>query len=117
SNIIHPSGLQPMAAGALQGALPAGIELGRGYAVIPVIRNFSNPSAIDVATITGLLQNSGLRAAHVQQLVEFASSKPYQGLAIDHRRLNADLRDSFTAFVTTLAQKLHNANLTLTVVV
>ncbi len=117
SNVIHPSGLQPTASGTLQGVLPAGIELGRSYAVIPVIRNFTNPAIVDVATITGLLQNSGLRAAHVERLVEFASSKPYQGLAIDYRRLTADQRDDFTAFITALAEKLHNANLSLTVVV
>jgi hypothetical protein len=117
SNVIHPSGLQPTASGTLQGVLPAGIELGQGYAVIPVIRNFTNPAIIDVATITGLLQNSGLRAAHVERLVEFASSKPYQGLAIDYRRLTTDQRDNFTSFITALAGKLHNANLTLTVVV
>src|SRR5262249_3149647 len=112
-----PAGLQPAASGALQGVLPAGVETGHGYGVVPVVRNFANPSAIDVATITSLIQNGGLRAVHVERLVSFASTKPYQGLAIDYRRLPADQRDNFTAFITALAQRMHNANLALTVVV
>lgn len=117
ASLIHPAGLQPTASGTLQGVLPAGIETGKGYAVVPVIRNFANPAAIDVATVTALLQNRGLRSAHVERLVEFASSKPYQGIAIDYRRLDAEQRDHFTAFIAALAPKLHNANRTLTVVV
>jgi hypothetical protein len=117
SNVIHPAGLQPTAAGALQGVLPAGIELGKGYAVIPVIRNFANPAAVDVATVTGLLENTGLRSVHVERLVAFASSKAYQGIAIDYRRLASEKREHFTAFINALAAKLHNANRTLTVVV
>jgi hypothetical protein len=117
SNVIHPAGLQPTASGALQGVLPAGIELGKGYAVIPVIRNFANPAAVDVATVTGLLENTGLRSVHIERLVAFASSKAYQGIAIDYRRLASEKREHFTAFINALAAKLHNANRTLTVVV
>ncbi|MEP7288539.1 MAG: hypothetical protein ABI947_22535 [Chloroflexota bacterium] len=117
ANTIYPAGLQPAASGALQGVLPAGIEIGHSYGVVPVIRNFATPAAVDVATVTMLLQNSGLRAIHIERLVDFASSKTYQGLAIDYRRLPPEQRDNFTDFITTLAQKLHNANLTLTVVV
>ncbi len=117
ANVIHPAGLQPNASGALQGVLPAGIGTAKGYAIVPVIRNFTDPAALDVATITTLMQNSALRAAHIVRLIEFASSKPYQGIAIDYRGLAADQRNNFAAFITALADKLHNANLTLTVVV
>src|SRR5258708_28796160 len=84
---------------------------------MPVVRNFSNPAAVDVATITTLLQNNGLRSVHVERLVEFASTRPYQGLAIDYRRIPAEQRDNFTTFITALAEKMHNANHELTVVV
>jgi hypothetical protein len=117
ANVVHPAGLQPNSSGALQGVLPAGIDPARGYAVVPVIRNFTDPAALDVATVTTLMQNSAIRSAHIVRLVEFASSKPYQGIAIDYRGLPADQRDNYSAFITALADKLHNANLTLTVVV
>ncbi|MCC7450912.1 MAG: hypothetical protein IT324_26085 [Anaerolineae bacterium] len=116
-NMFFPAGMQPTAAGTLQGVLPAGIEFGRGYGITPVIRNFSNPAAVDVATVTGLLQNADLRAYHVDRLVDFAASKAYHGLGIDYRKLPADQRDNFTAFITELAQKLHAANRGLTVTV
>jgi len=117
ANVIYPSGLQPSPAGTLQGVLPSEIMPGKGYAVIPVIRNFTNSAALDLATITSLLQNSALRAAHEDRLLEFATSKSYVGLAIDYRGLGTDLRDNFSAFISELAQKFHNANLTLSVVV
>src|SRR5258708_30990123 len=74
ANIIHPAGLQPASSGALQGVLPAGIESGRGYGIVPVIRNYTTVTAIDVATIGSVLQNDGLRAVHIARLVEVASS-------------------------------------------
>src|SRR5262249_29816923 len=52
ATVVHPSGLQPIASGALQGVLPAGVETGHGYGVMPIVRNFSNPAAVDVATVT-----------------------------------------------------------------
>ena len=121
ASVVHPAGLQPTAQGTLSGALPAGIELNRAYAVIPVIRNFRTPDALDVATVATLLQDPSLREAHIAQLVTFATSKSYKGLAIDYRGLKADpthsLSDQFSAFITSLADHLHNANLTLTVIV
>jgi hypothetical protein len=116
ANIIYPAGLGPDASGVLQGVLPAGVTPGKGYGVIPVIRNYVNPSAVDVATISTLLQNAGLRSIHIERLIDFATRASYQGLAIDYRRVPADQRDNFTIFITELAQKLRNSNLTLTVV-
>ncbi len=116
-NILYPAGMQPTASGTLQGVLPAGIEPRHGYSITPVIRNFASPSAVDVATVVGLLQNASLRSYHVDRLVDFAVSKAYQGLAIDYRKLPDDQRDNFSAFIMELAQKLHAANRSLTVAV
>lgn len=115
-NVVHPAGLQPNASGALQGVLPAGIEFNRGYAVIPVIRNFSDPAAPDVAALTAILENKALREAHIARLVEFTTSKPYKGLAIDYRAIPYEQRRLFSDFISALAERLHNANLTLTLV-
>jgi hypothetical protein len=117
ANVIHPAGLHPIASGALEGALPAGLDAGRGYAIVPVIRNFVGDDPVDVQTVVNLLQDPTLRGEHVELLAQFALSKPYQGLAIDYRELPADQRENVSAFITSLSRRLHDENLTLTVVV
>lgn len=117
ANVVHPAGLKPITSGALQGALPAGIDFGRGYAVVPVIRNFDSPGEADTQTVSGLLRAPTFRDEHISRLVEFALSQLYQGLAIDYRDLSPDTRDDFSEFVALLAQALHAKNRTLTVVV
>lgn len=113
---LHPAGLSPNRAGALEGVLPGGVEFGRGYAVVPVIRNYKAPATPDVATVESLLSDDGARAAHIQQLADFARSKPYAGIAIDYRGVPAALRARFTGFITALGAELHSARRTLTVV-
>ncbi len=99
----------------MQGALPAGVETNKRYGVIPLIRNFADPVAPDVSTLSALLKDAALRDAHIARLVEFATSKPYRGLALDYRGLPTALDQPLIDFTEALAEHLHNANLTLTV--
>lgn len=108
ANVVHPAGLRPNAEGALVGALPAGVEPGEGYAVVPLIRAD--------AEVAALLQDAALRDEHVAQLVNFVSSKDYNGLAIDYRDVPAEARDNFSAFVAALARELDTHKAALTVV-
>ncbi|MCC7208838.1 MAG: hypothetical protein IT323_16130 [Anaerolineae bacterium] len=117
ANVVHPAGLKPITSGALQGALPAGVVFGRGYAVVPVIRNFDTPGDADTQIVSGLLRAATFRDEHISRLVEFVLSQPYQGLAIDYRDLSPDTRESFSRFVALLADALHAQDRTLTVVV
>jgi hypothetical protein len=117
ANVIHPAGLKPITSGALQGSLPAGIAFGQGYAVVPVIRNFDRVDAVDSQTIGSLLRTAAFREDHIRRLMEFVTSAPYQGLAIDYRELSPDLRREYAQFITALGASLRRAGFTLTVAV
>lgn len=117
ANVIHPGGLRPKADGTLDGALPAGIEFGRTYAVIPVIRNFAADGTVDADSIVKLLSDAALRTEHVQRLAEFAISKQYAGLAVDYRNLPATLRTDFSRFTRELRSVLSSEGRSLTIVV
>jgi hypothetical protein len=116
ANVIHPAGLLPNAEGALDGALPSGISFGRGYAVVPLIRNYRADSAMDAALIESLISDPDRRAAHITRLVEFAVSQPYSGIALEYLSLSATLRESYTVFVSALADALRAEQRTLTLV-
>ncbi len=106
ANVVHPAGLVPNAEGALDGALPSGVSFGRGYGVIPLIRNYRGGSAPDAALIEALLNEPERRQAHLEHLVEFARSQPYSGLALEYLGLAPSLRDIYSAFISDLAAAL-----------
>ncbi len=106
-NVIFPAGLQPTADGALVGELAPGFVLHAGYLVMPVVRNFSDPSVIDSRTVASMFQNDDIRAAHITQLRAFAAANGYDGLAIDYRGLPSDYIDIYSLFAEELARYLH----------
>ncbi len=106
ANVVHPAGLVPNAEGALDGALPAGVGFGRGYAVVPLIRNYRGASPPDAALIEALLDDPERRQAHLERLVEFALSQPYSGIALEYLGLPPRLRQAFSAFIGDLAAAL-----------
>ncbi len=116
ANVIHPVGLVPNTEGALDGALPSGISFGRGYAVVPLIRNYRADSAPDAALIEALISDAARRDAHVTRLVEFAVSQPYSGIAIEYLGLSSTLRESYSAFISALSAALRAEQRTLTLV-
>ncbi len=116
ANVIHPAGLRALPSGALQGALPGRIETGKGYAVLPVIRNFTTPDVLDISTVVALLQNPALRQEHIRRLAETAISQPFQGIAIDYRGIPAEQRANFSEFVVELVRRVRESNQTVTVV-
>ncbi|MBK8022241.1 MAG: hypothetical protein IPK19_12625 [Chloroflexi bacterium] len=105
ANIVAPAGLQPTLEGGLVGSLAAGFDLSGSYLVTPAVRNFLDPHATDPETVTALLSNTALRAAHVEQLVALADSG-YDGLLIDYRDVPDNLRNSFTALIQELGAHL-----------
>ncbi|MGQ9887609.1 MAG: hypothetical protein ACUVSX_03875, partial [Aggregatilineales bacterium] len=117
ATIVSSAGLQPTLEGTLTGSLAAGVDLSAGYAVMPVIRNFIDPRALDPQTVTAVLSNRALRDRHVTEIVNFASANGVDGVFIDYRDLPADSRDAFTAFVTALGQRMDRSGLALGVVV
>lgn len=121
ATIIAPAGMQPALPTTPQRTLvgnPApGFSLSAGYRVMPIIRNFSDPRAIDPDTVVSIIGNRALRSEHVQQITAFASAGGYNGVFIDYRDLPADQRDLFATFITELAASLHDYSLLLGVVV
>lgn len=117
ATIVAPGGLQPTLEGKLTGSLAAGFELSRGYLVMPAIRNYADPRAVDIDTVTTIIGNRTLRTEHVGQLTAFAASGGFAGVMIDYRDLPADQRDNFSAFMTELGERFKQQNLTLGVVV
>ncbi|MBX3085495.1 MAG: hypothetical protein KF716_27920 [Anaerolineae bacterium] len=109
ADVVQPAGMTPDASGNLTGLLPNGIEFGQGYAVLPLIR------CEDGEMLTRLLTDQALQTAHLNALVDFATSQPYAGLALDYRGVTADLKDDYTAFLHRLAERLAMSKRTLTV--
>lgn len=109
ADVVQPAGMTPDAAGNLTGLLPNGIEFGQGYAVLPLIR------CEDGELLARLLTDQALQTAHLNALVDFATSQPYAGLALDYRGVMADLKDDYTAFLHRLADRLAMSKRTLTV--
>lgn len=117
ATIVAPSGLQPALDGSLVGTFAPGFTTTEGYLVLPALRNYADPSALDVETISAILNNSALRREHVRQIVSTITSNNFDGVWIDYRGLPADLRDLYSAFIRELADGLAPFDLLLGVVV
>lgn len=117
ATIVAPGGMQPGLDGKLIGTLAPGYDLNKGYLVMPVVRNFADPRAIDTNTVVAILGNRTLRNDHALQAAAFAANNSFAGVVIDYRDIPADQRDNFSAFVTELGKNLHSQGLKLTVVV
>src|SRR5690606_17657423 len=74
ATIVAPAGLQPTLQGTLTGSLAAGFDQTSGYLVMPVVRNFTDPRALDPETVTAILSNRSLRSEHVAQIASFVST-------------------------------------------
>ncbi len=117
ASIITPAGMQPTREGTLVGSLAGGYDLNAPYRVMPVVRNFADPRAIDPQTVTAILANSTLRSEHVRQITSLAVNGSFDGVFIDYRDLPAEARDNFSAFIQELGDNLDRAGLLLGVVV
>lgn len=121
STIITPVGMQPALPSTpqrtLTGNLAGGFAVGADYRVMPLIRNFNDPRAVDTETVIGIIGNDSLRAEHIQQITTFALAGGYSGVVIDYRDIPAEQRDYFSRFITDLATSLDSNNLLLGVVV
>lgn len=115
ATIVTPAGMQPTNTGDITGSLAAGVEYDAGYRVMPVIRNFTDPRALDVDTVTTIISNSTLRAEHVQKIATFSGA--FNGIFIDYRDVPAEQRENFTQFIVELGEALDARDMRLGVVV
>jgi uncharacterized protein YraI len=110
---IHPTGLQLGDGGSLSGALDATFDqLGGSYAVMPVIRNYDGP-IVRSDLLANMLIDSEQRQTHVEAIVNTVVGNSYQGVDIDYRGLDKNLRGEFNQFIKDLAEQLHAQGKTL----
>jgi hypothetical protein len=110
---VHPTGLQLGDGGSLAGALDATFDqLGGSYAVIPVIRDYDGP-IVRSDLLANMLIDSEQRQTHIESIVNTVVGSSYQGVDIDYRGLDKNLRGEFNQFIKDLADKLHEQGKTL----
>jgi spore germination protein YaaH len=117
ATIVSPAGLTPTLDGKLTGSLAPGYDAMAGYLIMPVIRNFADPRALDANTVTAILSNRALWTQHVEQITVFASGNQFAGVVIDYRDIPPEQRDNFSAFITALGASFDRSGLLLGVVV
>lgn len=77
-----------------------------GTRLVPTIQNASG-GRFDAALVGRLLATEATREAHAEAIASLVRAHAYDGIDLDYEALPADLRESFSAFVETLAAKLH----------
>lgn len=117
ATIVAPAGLQPMMNGKVTGSLAPGFDTTSGYLVMPVIRDFVTPRALDTETVATIINNRQLRREHVREITLLTSGGGYDGIVIDYRGINEEHREAFSAFIRELGDSMRQANLRLVVVV
>lgn len=117
ATIVSPAGLTPGLNGALIGSLAPGWSTTAGYRVMPIIRNFEDPRAIDPQTVPAILNNDSVRESHAQQIAGVAVNGGFAGVIVDYRDVPVSQRDLFTRFVRELKTILRGSGKMLGVVV
>jgi spore germination protein YaaH len=112
---INPVGLYLGEEGELVMRATALLEPSETYLVIPTIRNWDENNMVRSEVLDDMLTSVALRERHVTAIADFVVQQDYPGIELDYRRFNPDLRDSYTLFVTELAEKLHQSGRLLSV--
>ena len=117
ADILGPAGLRPTLEGSLIGSLAPGGTTDAPYLFMPLIRNFADPRALDIATVEALISRPGLRARHIARISDLAAFNNFDGVFIDYRGLSPGHRADFADFVAELAENLSRRGLRLGLVV
>ena len=116
ATIVAPGGLQPTLDGKITGSLAPGFVNNAGYLVMPVLRDYADPRALDTQTVSAILGNSALRTAHAREIALLASGGGFDGIFVDYRGLAPDQRANFSTFIQELSRNLKSIGLLLGVV-
>lgn len=87
-----------------------------GSQLIPTIQNVVNKS-FDGGAAATMLATPASREAHASAIAQLVTLNAFDGIDIDYERVPTASRANFTAFIATLAQKLHAASKKLSVTV
>jgi spore germination protein YaaH len=105
---INPQGLAVSSNGQIVDELdkiPVGIQ-NTDLKIIPTLRNWAGANTAGSNPVEQLLIDSKAREKHRQAIVALVQDKGYQGIDLDYRGLNPDLRSEYTAFLLELRQAL-----------
>ena len=117
ATIVSPAGLQPALDGTLDGNLAPGFDINAGYLVMPSIRNYSDPRAIDPNSVITILENPNLRQEHIRQIMAASSSSGYDGVFIDYREIPEEQGENFVQLIQELNSGMKSLGLLVGVVV
>ena len=103
--IINPTGLSPSADGGVNGS--AADVSPAGTSIMPMVRAASQA---DIDAVNAILASPALTEAHVVSLGQVALAAGNTGVDIDYADVALARRADFTAFVATLAERLHQSS-------
>jgi spore germination protein YaaH len=98
------------------GENPTWIAAMTGSQIIPTIQNVVSGS-FNGTVVANVLSTDVSREAHAQAIFNLVTSKGWSGIDIDYEAVPTTSRANFTAFINTLAAKLHSAGKKLSVTV
>lgn len=78
----------------------------RGIKVVPTVTNLRNGDW-DPAVVRTVLHDSARLRAHVDDIVQLATTEGYDGIDLDYEDLRAADRDAYSAFLRELSGALH----------
>lgn len=101
---INPEGLMLDINGGIMGdvdALP-NVDADSPYTIVPTIRNWEDGGVIRSDLIDNLLIDTAARQNHIDALVGLVVGKNYNGIDLDYRGINPDLKQEYVNFVSDL---------------
>lgn len=105
---LNPQGLYLETDGRIAGnlaSLPVPDET-TTYAIVPTLRNWDDAGTVRSDLIDNLLIDELAVQAHVQAIVDLVVSNGFQGIDIDYRGVNPDLRQEYSGFIADLGAAL-----------
>jgi hypothetical protein len=108
---INPVDYYPAADGSIQGT--ATLLNAQGKSVMPTVRATAQH---EIDAVNTVLANPQLREAQINALVQIALQPGNTGIEIDYPAVSVQRKPDFTAFIATLAERLHASNRQLSVV-
>jgi|GEM_PF-962207 len=87
-----------------------------GTQLVPTIKNYVN-GAFDGQMMATIVNSPELREKHAAAIADLVTQNAYDGIDVDYERMPSTSKAGFTAFVQSLAAKLHARNKVLSVTV
>ncbi|MCK4451538.1 MAG: hypothetical protein KAX26_13200, partial [Anaerolineae bacterium] len=81
---------------------------------LPTLRNWSEEGGIRDDLVNAMLYNAELRYKHLVTIAWLAADSACEGIDLDYRGINVELRDTFSLFIAELAERLHENGQSLT---